>query len=113
MASTKHTRDIDGTDGNAAARQESASAAAQASTKLGIELDLQDCREEVRRLQTALKQLRSENLELNRALGRSDTPDDLRVLIEDQAKRLDLMRASLSWRITAPLRMLARLFGAD
>ncbi|MEO7935652.1 MAG: hypothetical protein ABIR27_05285 [Dokdonella sp.] len=83
------------------------------AAKSNNELDLVDCREEIRRLQAALKQMRSENLELNRALGRRDMPEGLRAIIEDQAKRLDLMHASLSWRITAPLRMLARLFGAS
>ena len=104
----------DGADSGheASSVQKSASAAAQASRPLTTQLDLEDCREEIRRLQSALKQLRGENLELNRALGQSVVPVGLHKVIEDQAVRLDLMRASLSWRITAPLRFLARLLGA-
>jgi hypothetical protein len=90
-------------------------AAAEPASRLSIELDLEDAREENRRLLSALKQLRHENLELNRALNLSAMPEELHrfhMLVEDQNKRLDLMRASLSWRITAPLRLLARVLGA-
>ncbi len=81
-------------------------------SKTAYDLDLTDCRQELSRLQTALKELRRENLILNRELDRDDVPIHLQVFIEDQAKRLELMRTSLSWRVTAPLRMLARLLGA-
>ena len=82
-------------------------------TRLSIELELEDCQEERRRLQAALVQLRGENLELNRTLDRNSDADALQARVEDLHKRLDLLHASLSWRITAPLRQLARLFGAQ
>ena len=86
------------------------------SGQLRIELDLEDCREENRRLQNALQQMRFEMLELNRAIDRSALPEDLdrlQLLAQDQDKRLKLVLSSYSWRITGPLRMLARLFGAS
>lgn len=86
------------------------------SGQLRLELDLEDCLEENRRLQNALQQMRFEMLELNRAIDRSALPEDLdrlQLLAQDQDKRLRLMFSSYSWRITAPLRMLARLFGAS
>ncbi len=79
------------------------------------EMDVEDCREENRRLQSALKEMRIEMMELNRAVDQSALPEELdrlQLLAHDQAKRLDLMRDSLSWRITAPLRLLARWLGA-
>jgi hypothetical protein len=90
-------------------------AAAGSASALSTELDLEDALEENRRLLSALKQLRKENLDLNRALDQRAMPEELHqfhLLVEDQNKRLDLMRASLSWRVTAPLRLLARLLGA-
>jgi hypothetical protein len=90
-------------------------AAAGTASALSRELDLEDALDENRRLLSALKQLREENLDLNRALNQSAMPEELHqfhLLVEDQSKRLDLMQASLSWRITAPLRLLARLLGA-
>jgi hypothetical protein len=89
--------------------------AAKPAVPLSIELDLEDAREENRRLLSALKQLREENLDLNRALNQSAMPEELHrfhMLVEDQGKRLALIQASLSWRVTAPLRLLARLLGA-
>jgi hypothetical protein len=94
---------------------EESGSATPKSVALSMELDLEDAREESRRLLAALKQLREENLELNRAINQSAMPDELHrfhVLVEDQSKQLELMRASLSWRITAPLRLLARMLGA-
>ena len=113
MVSSNPNRDADIAEPGSPGRQGSSATSAEAFPDLTRQLDLEDCREELHRLQSALKQLRSENLALNRELGQSDVPKDLQVLIEDQARRLDLMRASLSWRITAPLRQLARMFGAD
>ncbi len=87
----------------------------ESSKPLRLEMDLEDCREENRRLQSALKEMRTEMMELNRAVDQSALPEELdrlQLLARDQAKRLDLMRDSLSWRITAPLRLLARLIGA-
>ncbi|MEP6881436.1 MAG: hypothetical protein ABI866_05545, partial [Dokdonella sp.] len=85
------------------------------SKPLRFQMDLEDCREENRRLHSALKEMRTEMMELNRAVDRSALPEELdrlQLLARDQARRLDLMRASLSWRITAPLRLLSRWLGA-
>lgn len=85
------------------------------SKPLRFQMDLEDCREENRRLQSALKEMRTEMMELNRAVDRSALPEELdrlQLLAQDQARRLDLMRASLSWRITAPVRLLGRWLGA-
>jgi hypothetical protein len=90
-------------------------AATKSAAPLSVELDLEDAREENRRLLSALKQLREENLDLNRALNQSAMPEELHrfhMLVEDQGKRLALIQASLSWRVTAPLRLFARLLGA-
>ena len=84
------------------------------SKHLHIELDLEDCREENRRLQAAMKQMRAEMLELNQAVDRSVLPEELnrlQLLVEDKEKRLGNLVSSLSWRVTAPLRWLARLTG--
>lgn len=113
MVSSKHSESVADSQPNASIGQKATATKPSSQVELTMTLELEDCREEIRRLQAALKQLRSENLEFNRAMDRNEIPTDLIVLIESQARYLDLMHASLSWRITAPLRLLARLFGAD
>lgn len=87
-------------------------------------LDLDDAREENRRLATAVTQMRSEMLVLNRALDAAargadgPAPDShhlheeiraLRVHAENLVASIEAVRASNSWRVTRPLRALAKV----
>jgi len=84
-------------------------------------LDLEDAREENRRLATAVTQMRAEMLALNRALDAAhqagdSAPDShllheeiraLRVHAENLVASMEAVYASNSWRLTRPLRALA------
>ncbi|MFZ1391523.1 MAG: hypothetical protein WAS23_08045 [Dokdonella sp.] len=77
-------------------------------------LEIDDLRGENRRLLAATGQMRAENLVLNRELDGTVVPQELRqmqLVVDDLNKRLELVHASLSWRITAPLRAIAGVLG--